>query len=395
MTSDIVQANYEQLENIASRFGQEAENNAALAQQVTQAVQTLQNGGWEGKGSAAFFAEMENTANPAMQRLIGALEEAHSATLKIKEIIKQAEEEASAPFRGGSAGGEAAAPGAVNGGGGAGAGTSTPVDPSNPLVARNPNSLFTDSYMDSLVGSHIQGEDSQRLNNAMKKLAQDPTGAELDRVLNEIAEVRGVSPDKLKADYQKFLQIREQAREVARQKGLELPEAVDDFFHGDFHGSTAQLRYGKVVGDAFGIDPVMGAMLNPTGGMVGPGNWAINPGDNDAIGYHGIVHDAAGYMYNYHDMGPGYDYLGQESHRDPGNPLVGQQSGVRYWNEKLNPGLVTDITHGVGDFVIDNTERAINAVDRGIGAAKDFGNRAVDFVGEAADDVGELIDFVF
>ena len=47
-------------------------------------------------------------------------------------------------------------------------------------------------------------------------------------------------------------------------------------------GTTAQLRYGQVVGDAFGIDPVFGAMLNPTGGMVGPGNWAVNPGDDDA-----------------------------------------------------------------------------------------------------------------
>jgi hypothetical protein len=93
-------------------------------------------------------------------------------------------------------------------------------------------------------------------------------------------------------------------------------------------------------------------------------------------------------LYNFHDLGPGYDYLGQEGHRDPGNPLVGQQSGVRYWNEKLNPGLVTDITHGVGDFVIDNTERVIDTVGSGIDAAQDFGN----FVGDTAED---FLEFVF
>ena len=122
--------------------------------------------------------------------------------------------------------------------------------------------------------------------------------------------------------------------------------------------------------------------------MVGPGNWAVNPGDDDALGYHGIVHDAAGYLYNYHDLGPGYNYLGQENQRDPGNPLTGQQSGVRYWNEKLNPGIVTDVVHGVGDFVIDNTERVIDTVGNGFHAVQNFG-------GEAAEEVGELLEFVF
>ncbi len=62
-------------------------------------------------------------------------------------------------------------------------------------------------------------------------------------------------------------------------------------------GSTSQLRYGKVVGDVFGVDPMFGAMLNPTGGLVGPDNKALD-GDSTALGYHGVVHDAAGYLYN-------------------------------------------------------------------------------------------------
>ena len=44
MSADIIQAQYEQLENIANRFSQEAENNGVLAQKVAQAVQALQNG---------------------------------------------------------------------------------------------------------------------------------------------------------------------------------------------------------------------------------------------------------------------------------------------------------------------------------------------------------------
>ena len=67
---------------------------------------------------------------------------------------------------------------------------------------------------------------------------------------------------------------------------------------------------------------------------------------------------------------------------------MGQQSGVRYWNEKLNPGIVTDVTHGVGDFVIDNTERVIDTVGSGIDAIQDFG-------GAAAEQVGDLIGVCF
>lgn len=386
MTAEIIQAQYEQLEKVASQFGQQSEMNAEMYGRIQQAVQALEQGGWEGQGANAFFAEMDGTINPALQRLVNALDEARSVTLEIKQVIQQAEEEAAAPFGGRAAegNGSVAAPGVI---GGPGPISGTPVGPSS-FVVRDPNSLFTDSYMDSLVGLKIRGEDSQRLNNAMEELYNNPTGADLDRVINEIAEIRGVPADKLKADYQKFLQLREQANVIAQQKGIDPPEAVNEFFHGDFMGTTAQLRYGKVVGDAFGIDPVFGALLNPTGGMVGPGNWAVNPGDNDALGYHGIVHDAAGYLYNFHDLGPGYNYLGEEGHRDPGNPLVGQQSGVRYWNEKLNPGLVTDVVHGVGDFVIDNTERVINTVGDGIDAVQDFG-------GEAAEEVSELWEFVF
>ncbi len=387
MSANIIQAQYEALEALAQKFGQQAEMNGEMYGRIQQAVQALEQGGWEGQGSSAFFAEMDGTVYPALQRLNNALEEAQSTTLQIKQIIQQAEEEAAAPFGGRAVegGGTIADPGAIGTPGTVGG---TPVDPNNPLVARDPHSLFTDKYMDSLVGSKILGEDSQRLNNAMKDLAKNPTGADLDRVINEIADIRGVPADQLKADYQKFRQIREQARAIARQKGIDPPEAVDDFFHGDFMGSTAQMRYGQVIGDAFGIDPVFGAMLNPTGGMVGPGNFAVNPGDDDALGYHGIVHDAAGYLYNFHDLGPGYNYLGQEGHRDPGNPLTGQQSGVRYWNEKLNPGIVTNVTHGVGDFVIDNTERVIDTVGSGIDAVRDFG-------GAAAEQVGDLLEFVF
>ncbi len=388
MSADIIQARYDELDAIGSRFSRLAEIHATLIDQVNRRVEALQQGGWEGKAADAFFAEMESEIFPAMRRLNKALEEAHFVMREIKRIIQEAEEEAAAPF--GTGFGEAtgtteSVPG----------GEVFPGIASTPSTAVSVHSLFSNPYMDSFVGIKIRGEDSRRLNQAMKTLFNNPTGADLDRTLNELAEIRGVSPEELKTQYQRFLQLRDQAAAISRANGVDPPDPLSEFFHGDFMGSTAQLRYGKVVGDALGIDPILGALLNPTGGLVGPDNFAINPGDNDALGYHGIFHDAAGYLYNYHNLGPGYDYLGEESHRDPGNPLVGQQSGIRYWNEKLNPGLVTDVVHGVGDFVINTSETTINTIETGVEAFTEFGDRVGDFVGDAFEGAREVFEFVF
>jgi hypothetical protein len=195
-------------------------------------------------------------------------------------------------------------------------------------LARDPNSLFKDDYMKSLVGSQFEGADSAALRNAMNTLAGNPTGPQADAALNQIAQLRGRPVEQIRAEYQKFLQAKAQ-RDAAG--GEPVPDL--NFAHPRFMGSTSQLRYGKIVGDAFGMDPVFGAMLNPTGGLVGPGNAAVD-GDSSAVGYHGQVHDAAGYLYNYHKAGPGYDYLGLEG-RDTSSPLSGQREGIRYWREQL------------------------------------------------------------
>ena len=136
--ADIIQADYERLEEIASRFGQKAEATAQTSAQVGQVMGSLQGGGWIGQGAEAFYAEMDGLVLPGMQRLAEAMEQARSVMLQIRDIVKEAEEEASAPFggahSGGGAGGRAggagvASPGGV-GPGGAGTGGSTSPAPS-------------------------------------------------------------------------------------------------------------------------------------------------------------------------------------------------------------------------------------------------------------------------
>lgn len=101
MGGEVVQAQYEQLDAIARRFGSRAQSSAELQRRVLRAAQALRNGGWQGRGSAAFFAEMDGKVNPVLTRLVAALNEAQRSTLEIKAIIQQAEEEASRPFRDG------------------------------------------------------------------------------------------------------------------------------------------------------------------------------------------------------------------------------------------------------------------------------------------------------
>lgn len=70
--------------------------------QVQRSAQALRAGGWEGRGSAAFFAEMDDEIAPALQRLTSALRQAQDVNGQINRLLRQAEEEAAEPFRGDS-----------------------------------------------------------------------------------------------------------------------------------------------------------------------------------------------------------------------------------------------------------------------------------------------------
>lgn len=95
---NVIQAQYDQLNEIATRFGNQAEVNAEIQGKLAQSFHTLTQDGWSGKGQASFSREMTNDLFPAMQRLIQTLEEAKSVTLQAKEIIQLAEEEAKTLF---------------------------------------------------------------------------------------------------------------------------------------------------------------------------------------------------------------------------------------------------------------------------------------------------------
>lgn len=97
--SDQIQADYEQLEQVAAKFDQQAQVVAQVIQSVKVSFNKLHSGGWIGEGANAFFNEMNSKVFPATQRLQNALSEASRATKDISQTVKQADEAASSPFR--------------------------------------------------------------------------------------------------------------------------------------------------------------------------------------------------------------------------------------------------------------------------------------------------------
>lgn len=100
MTAGTIQAEYEQLDNISRRFGQQAKNSVNFMRCLQRNVDNLRHNGWAGEAAEAFFAEMEYEIFPVMSRLNRAFEQAQFVTLEVKDVIQGAEEEAAEPFKG-------------------------------------------------------------------------------------------------------------------------------------------------------------------------------------------------------------------------------------------------------------------------------------------------------
>jgi hypothetical protein len=172
----------------------------------------------------------------------------------------------------------------------------------------------------------------------MEALSKKPPPADPAPHLATIARERGRPVDEITKEYERFLDYAEKAAWAEEMDKLDpIDQLLPD--QSDFMGSNWQLRYGKVVGDRFGIDPVFGSMLNPTGGLVGPGNKGKAPDAwymPESVAYHGAYHDAMGYLHNYHQDGPGYNYLESPVGFAKSNPLAGQTTGIALWNWNLN-----------------------------------------------------------
>jgi len=204
-----------------------------------------------------------------------------------------------------------------------------------------------------VVNEQMHGADTPQLGGAMRELShfiergnrldQLDSGQreQLERLLRQLAQARNMSYEDALRQYSRALDTRSEAIRVAEEanKDMGYERPSEGAVHANFWGSSEQLAFGRIVGDNLGLDPAFASLLSPTGGLVGPDATALHM-RNSAVGFHGIAHDAAGYLHNYHQIGPGYEYRDVPAWDptgvlDTSNPLAGQVSGIHYWQEYL------------------------------------------------------------
>lgn len=121
MPAPRVRADFDQLQQIAQRFGQQSEKVQSLYKNLNQKKSVLEGGDWVSNAATKFYAEMNSSVMPSLNRLGDSLSSAQQVTLKMRQIMKTAEEEAAALFKGG---GQAAGAGGSSGAGDGGQGKS-------------------------------------------------------------------------------------------------------------------------------------------------------------------------------------------------------------------------------------------------------------------------------
>lgn len=116
MSSDLVQARYDELERVASSFQRQAEVTADLDRRLLACLTNLEQDGWLGLGASAFFNEMRGEILPAVGRLTEALNVGFSVTQEISTTMRLAEDEAARLFGGQHEGSEGSGNGLVDSG---------------------------------------------------------------------------------------------------------------------------------------------------------------------------------------------------------------------------------------------------------------------------------------
>ena len=200
-----------------------------------------------------------------------------------------------------------------------------------------------------IEGSHDSSKDIRgELGLNMMKLKDSSHGGDgVDIILHNIYDIL-----ELKISYQDFhyqyenylrlLSLREERIDASQNNWYyklgDVPNLKKTKWN--FWGSIKQLQSGKCIIDCineeydYNMHPIWGSLLNPTSGIVGAGNnELINRNWNSYISLHGCVHDACGYLINYHNIGCGYNYLETYWTFFPKtSPMSCQFYGLYYWN---------------------------------------------------------------
>jgi hypothetical protein len=206
------------------------------------------------------------------------------------------------------------------------------------------------------------GEGLPDLNAALQNFSQawnaaPQSEAALDAAVVDLAGVLNRDVDEMRLAFEDF---RQTATEESHNKAL-----------ASFAGSREALLFGTVIGEVLGLDPVFAALLSPTGGMVGPGGASYHV-KGGVLGYHGVAHDAGGYLCRRHGIDPGYEYIENRSGLPcETSPLAGQVSGIGFWFKRLKLGWLNFLAESdPGSLINPSLESATPAADEPLSSAQ-------------------------
>jgi WXG100 family type VII secretion target len=126
MSTSKIRAEHNSLQQIAQTFHTQADQTHKMYTALKNKMAVLSGGDWVGKGATKFYAEMDGGVLPAVQRLNKALAHGSQITLKISNLMQQADDDVARLFKGGleSSGGSGMAGGQAAAFGGAASGSS-------------------------------------------------------------------------------------------------------------------------------------------------------------------------------------------------------------------------------------------------------------------------------
>ncbi len=92
MAAAKIKADYEQLQEIAKIFGENADVISQTKDSISNQVDTLRDGDWIGVAAGKFYKEMDDMM-PAFTKLINAMNAAQKTANDIAKTMKQAEDD--------------------------------------------------------------------------------------------------------------------------------------------------------------------------------------------------------------------------------------------------------------------------------------------------------------
>lgn len=99
MPAPKIQCAYDGLAQLAEAFSREAWDTEASLTRIVNLVDQLRDGGWEGQGAAAFYAEMDDLI-PKVKKMINALELANTQIRATNDTFQATDSDLANAFKG-------------------------------------------------------------------------------------------------------------------------------------------------------------------------------------------------------------------------------------------------------------------------------------------------------